>query len=286
MESAHDVQQRAEEHRSSAEEYGLHEMASKPSSPSSMAAGIVLTASFQGDYFDDVCRQRNSSSTASSSSRGNYSANAYSFLEEHLQHLSRVRFLPSTHHCHWTSSIGLKGACSRSGSSSSLTRRRRAVVDCPGDWPSSSHGGGVGFSPARDTVRKTFSPRRRNAVVTAGLISLLLTLLLSNESGGGNSFSSGGEILFAKSDFSSFLSSPVIVGAFADENSAVVSSETSSNGWTDRAYGLIAAEVERMLASNVYIHKLLDETSIQDNYGKAHYQRTIFSTHTPPVLRG
>lgn len=46
---------------------------------------------------------------------------------------------------------------------------------------------------------------------------------------------------------------------------------TTANSWTDSSYAKIISNAERILKQNVYIHKLLDEDSIQANYGRAHY---------------
>ncbi|CAD7960625.1 unnamed protein product [Amoebophrya sp. A120] len=45
------------------------------------------------------------------------------------------------------------------------------------------------------------------------------------------------------------------------------------HGWTDNSYAKIIANSEKILKSNVYIHRLLAEDQIQANYGRAHYNK-------------
>eukprot|EP00392_Amoebophrya_sp_AT5.2_P008627 g8655.t1 len=60
-------------------------------------------------------------------------------------------------------------------------------------------------------------------------------------------------------------------GGLANVDSAPTS--TNMQGWTDNSYAKIIANAERILKSNVYIHRLLSEDQIQANYGRAHYNR-------------
>ncbi|CAD7937828.1 unnamed protein product [Amoebophrya sp. A25] len=48
---------------------------------------------------------------------------------------------------------------------------------------------------------------------------------------------------------------------------------TGTTSWTDPSYQKIIAYTEKNLQSNVYIHKLLSEETIQANYGRAHYNK-------------